>query len=235
MPPPDTADTDLADPEDQPTPPVLSPTDSEIAGRVLAGDLAVFEVLMRRYNQRLFRIVRSIVGDDGEAEDVVQETYVRAFEHLGQFDGRAMFSTWLTKIAIHEALARRNRRQRMQVVDLSDPENSNMVSSAARHEAEDEASAKELGVILARAVDELPDDLRTVFAMRMIEGLNTDETAACLDLTAANVKVRLHRARTMLRERIDERIGVGVRQLYQFGGERCDRIVRAVLARLACQ
>lgn len=108
-----------------------------------------------------------------------------------------------------------------------------MVPLSARPAAEQQASLKELGPILTRAVDELPDDLRTVFAMRLIEGLDTSETASCLDLTEANVKVRLHRARAVLRARIDARIGVEVRQLYQFGGARCDRIVKAVLARLA--
>lgn len=209
-------------------------SDEEIVSRVLGGDLAAFELIMRRYNQRLFRIVRSVVAEDNEAEDILQETYVRAFEHLGQFASRASFATWLTRIALYEALARQRRRRRMHVVDLGDPKNVEMVPRMNSQEAEQKVDIKELGGILAKAVDELPDELRLVFAMRMVEGLDTNETAACLELTAANVKVRLHRARSLLRERIDERIGIGVRQLYQFGGERCDRIVRTVLARLAC-
>lgn len=208
-------------------------SDEQIIARVLTGDLPAFELIMRRYNQRLFRISRSIVGEDSEAEDVVQETYVRAFEHLSQFAGQAAFSTWLTKIALHEALARRSRRQRQRTIDLTDPENRNRVAAMTNYGGEHEATTRELGHVLTRAVDELPDEFRTVFAMRIIEGLNTEETAACLDLTAANVKVRLHRARSLLRERIDERLGAAVRQLYQFGGERCDRIVQTVLTRLA--
>lgn len=207
--------------------------DKEIIAQVLEGNLSAFELLMRRYNQRLFRISRSIVGDDGEAEDVVQETYVRAFEHLGQYTGQAAFSTWLTKIALHEALARRSRRQRQPTIDLMDPENRNRVPKMTDQGGEFEATTGELRRVLTAAVDELPDEYRTVFTMRVIEGLNTEETAICLDLTAANVKVRLHRARSLLRERIDERLGIAVRQLYQFGGDRCDRIVHKVLTRLS--
>jgi RNA polymerase sigma-70 factor (ECF subfamily) len=205
--------------------------DEDIVARVLDGDLASFEQIMRRYNQRLFRVARSIVGDDSETEDVLQETYVSAFEHLAQFAGRATFSTWLTRIAVHAAIARRLRRSRMRVVDFNDPENTFMVPRTEAS-AEQQASGRELGKVLTNAVDALPEDLRVVFALRMIQGLDTHESAGCLQLTEANVKVRLHRARTMLRDHIDEQIGVEVRQLYEFGGERCDRIVRTVLARL---
>lgn len=217
---------------DSPIAPLL-PSDEEIVARVIAGDLASFELIMRRYNQRMFRVVRSIIGSDDEAEDILQETYVRAFEHLEQFAGLAQFSTWLTKIAVHEALARRRRLARSQPVDFHDPENIGMVPLSNGHNAEHTASMGELGKMLAQAVDELPDQLRTVFALRMIEGMSTSDTADSLDLTEANVKVRLHRARELLRHRIDAQIGVEIRQLYQFGGQRCDRIVSAVLARLA--
>jgi RNA polymerase sigma-70 factor (ECF subfamily) len=213
-------------------PPLPLLADEEIVGRVLAGEIAAFELIMRRYNQRLFRVARSIVGNDHETEDVLQETYVRAFQHLGQFAGLAKFSTWLTKIAVHEALARRARRERMQPVDFTLPENLRMLPATNLPTAEQQVSVRELGSLLTQAVDSLPNELRTVFALRMIEGLDTSEAAQCLELTEANLKVRLHRARTMLRDRIDALIGAEVRQLYQFGGERCDRIVRAVLARL---
>lgn len=216
-------------------PPPETLTDVDVVSRVLQGDLDSFEVIMRRYNQRIFRVVRSIVGDDDEAEDLVQDTYVRAFEHLEQFAGRAAFSTWLTRIAVHSALARRRKQQRAPLVDFSDPQNTNMVPLMATPGPEHHASVKELGKILSQAVDGLPEDLRTVFAMRMVEGLDTSETADCLELTEANVRVRLHRARTLLRDRIDGQIGEGVRQLYQFGGERCNRIVRKVMARLKQQ
>jgi RNA polymerase sigma-70 factor (ECF subfamily) len=211
---------------------VESWSDEEVVRQVLDGHLAAFELIMRRYNQRLFRIVRGMVGDDDEAEDVLQEAYFNAFKHLQQFAGQAKFSTWLTKIAIYEALGRQRRRKRVQVVDWTAPENTPLVPLMDHQRAEHEASVKELGHVLTKAVDGLPDDLRIVFVMRLVEGLDIKETAACLELTAANVKVRVHRARALLRQRIDEQIGAGVRQLYQFGGGRCDRIVRAVLSRL---
>lgn len=208
-------------------------SDEDAVRRVLAGDAASFELLMRRYNQRMFRVVRSMLGNDLEAEDVVQDAYVRAFEHLGQFANRAKFSTWLIKIAVHEATARIRRKKSMQFVDLSDPQNLGVEPYMESHSAEQQASIKELGSVLTRAIDDLPDELRAVFTMRVIEEVDTEETATCLDISEANVKVRLHRARSLLRESIDEQIGASVRQVYQFDGERCDRIVNAVLARLA--
>jgi RNA polymerase sigma-70 factor (ECF subfamily) len=208
-------------------------SDEDAVRRVLAGDAASFELLMRRYNQRVFRIVRSIVGNDTEAEDVVQDAYVRAFEHLAQFAHRAKFSTWLIRIAVHEATARRQRGKSLHVVDLSDPKHVGIEPLMENETAEHHACTKELGGILTRAIDDLPDELRAVFTMRMIEELDTRETAECLDLTEANVKVRLHRARSLLQQRIDEQIGAGIRQVYQFDGERCDRIVRTVIERLS--
>jgi RNA polymerase sigma-70 factor (ECF subfamily) len=208
-------------------------SDEDIVDRVRAGDLASYELLMRRYNRRVFRIARSIVRDDDEAEDIVQHAYVRAFEHLDQFSGLARFSTWLTRIALYEALARRRRRERLHVVDLSDPHNVSMVPLMASPGPEQATSIKELHGVLTAAVDELPDELRTVFTLRLIEGLDTSETAACLELSESNVKVRLHRARALLREQLEARLGSSLKELYEFGGQRCDRIVRTVLARIS--
>lgn len=215
------------------SPPSLdSLSDEAIVDRVKAGDLAGFELIMRRYNQRIFRIVRSILHDDHEAEDVVQEAYVSAYEHLGQFEGRAKFSTWLTKIAIHEASLRRRRNQRARVLDPRS-EAMHMVPDPESRDAEAEASRSELGDLLRHTVEALPAPLRVVFTLRLVEGLSTDEVADCLSLSPENVKVRLHRARLLLRQQIDERIGEEVRLLYQFDGERCDRIVQNVLKRLS--
>jgi RNA polymerase sigma-70 factor (ECF subfamily) len=208
------------------------PTDEEVVERVLSGELAVFEVLMRRYNQRLFRVVRSIVDHDDEAEDVLQQTYTSAFEHLRQFAGRAKFSTWLTRIAVHEALARLKQRQRLRPVDFSAADNAGLVPLSRAPSAERVAVNQELTVLLAKVVGELPVELRIVFALRIVEGASTSESAACLNLSEANVKVRLHRARALLQARIDGQIGEEARRLYQFGGARCDRIVHTVLRRL---
>lgn len=210
----------------------LSPSDVEIIARVLGGDLASFEIIMRRYNQRLYRVARSVIGEDDEAEDVVQETYVRAYERLSQLENRAVFSAWITQIAFHESLARRRRSRRMIATDLTNPETAPIAALAVHADVSGEANARELGLVLTEAVDALPDDLRTVFTLRLVEGLDTQETAASLKLTEANVKVRLHRARAQLQEQIDRQIGAQVRRLYQFGGERCNRIVLAVFARL---
>lgn len=210
----------------------FAPDDDEIVRRVLAGDVASFELIMRRYNQRLFRVARSILGDDGEAEDVVQEAYLRAYEHLGEFEGRSSFATWLTRIAVYEASARRRRRQRMRVVDLHETEAMGMGSFSDADQVFDEASTRELGDVLREAVEQLPPDSRVVFTLRLVEGLSTEDAAECLGLSPENVKVRLHRARARLRETIEHRLGREVRRLYQFDGERCDRIVRSVMSRL---
>ncbi len=214
-------------------PPAGVPTDDDIVHRVLDGDLASFELIMRRYNQRLFRVARSILGDDGEAEDVLQEAYVRAFEHLGQFEGRSKFSTWLTRIAVHEAAARRRKRRRVRPLQSGDSEDPRMMIERHSPDGETEAGRRELGAVLGSALDALPADSRAVFMLRVVEGLSTEETAECLQLTPSNVKVRLHRARAFLQSWIDAKIGEEARRLHQFDGARCDRLVRSVLARLA--
>jgi RNA polymerase sigma-70 factor (ECF subfamily) len=200
-------------------------TDEQIVARVLAGETALFELLMRRYNQRLYRITRGILGDDAEAEDVTQDAYVRAFAHLGQFAGRARFSTWLTRIAVHEASARRRRRRRDVEEGLP-----MLVSTAAG--PEERAADRELARTIQAAVAALPEVYRTVFLLREVEGLSTAETAACLEITEETAKTRLHRARALLRNHINARVGASVRQAFEFAGTRCDRLVAAVMARI---
>jgi RNA polymerase sigma-70 factor (ECF subfamily) len=216
-------------------------TDEQVAARVLAGESGLFEVLMRRYNRRLFRVARAIVRDDAEAEDVMQETYVRAFAALGQFAGRAPWATWLTRIAVNESLARVRRRGRFvgrEAVDVMedemDSEEVRGVASGGRSIGPEEAtSARELSGFLERAVDELPDSYRMVFMLREVEELSTAETAACLDVSEELVKVRLHRARTELRRLLDTRLGAATREVFGFHLSRCDRVVAAVMARVA--
>lgn len=216
-----------------PATPVESPEDEAIVRRVLEGDTAAFELIMRRYNQRLFRVVRSIIGDDAEADDVLQEAYLRAFRHLDQFEGRSAFSTWLTRIAVHEAAARRRTRRRLRLVTPRDAEIDSAASPGVARDGAEEASLKELRHVLASAVDALPADLRLVFTLRLVERLSTKQTAECLNLTPSNVKVRLHRSRALLRSWIDQRIGEETRRLYEFAGEYCDHVVRRVLDRLS--
>lgn len=214
--------------------PVAAPTalsDDEVVERVLAGDTSLFEILMRRYNQRLFRVARGILADDAEAEDVMQEAYMRAFRELATFRGESLFSTWLTRIACYEALARVRKRGRLvRLVPDAGGEPPDPPSPASGPERELEN--RELQAVLREAVEILPDPLRAVFCLREIEGLSTEETAGALDLSVENVRVRLHRAKHSLRQALDERIGREVRRLYLFDGPRCDRIVKGVFARL---
>lgn len=211
-------------------------TDEELVERVLHGELAHFELLMRRHNQRLFRVVRSIISDDVEAEDVVQDAYVRAYSHLDQFEGRAAFGTWLTRIAVHEARARIRKAGRFTPLEaVTGPRAETEIpdSNGGSSGPEDDASSRELQRVLTRAIDALPDSHRSVFVLREVEGLSTAETAEVLDLSEANVKVRLHRARTRLRADIDRRLGTAARKLFAFAGHRCDRTVAAVLERIS--
>jgi len=160
-------------------------TDAEVVARVLGGELQIFEVLMRRYNQRLFRAARSILKTDAEAEDVVQDAYVRAYQHLNQFEGRASFATWLTRIAVTEALARKRKAQHLVQVESMDTAGDaamNAFTSTAPN-PEEEAMARSVTALLETAVDSLPEAYRSVFMLREIEGLNTNEAAECLGLS----------------------------------------------------
>ncbi len=210
-------------------------SDEEIVDRVKGGEVALYEIIMRRYNQRLYRVARAVLRDDAEAEDVMQDAYVRAYQHLDQFAGRSLFSTWLTRIALHEALSRLRLRNRNQQFDDTgrDGESSmnNMVESSP--DPEQNASRAELSHLLEEALLGLPEQYRTVVMLRDIEGMSTAETASALDLTEDNVKIRLHRGRAMARGWIVERVGAKARGVFPFMGDRCDRVVLDVLARLA--
>src|SRR5262245_55492876 len=161
-------------------------TDEQIVERVKQGETYLFEIIMRRYNQRLFRVVRGILNDENEAEEVMQEAYVRAYEHLDQFAGRSKFSTWLTKIAVYEAYARSKRRQRTSGCDNYMEE----LMAASDRSPEERAFDSEMRSLLESAVGSLPDDYRTVLIMRDVEGMSTEETAECLSITEQTVKVR---------------------------------------------
>lgn len=203
---------------------ILTATDEEIVERVRSGETPLFEILMRRYNRRLYRIARSICGEDAAA-DVVQNAYLHAFEHLSSFTGAARFSTWLTKIGIHGALAEKRARDRL-------AEGRRDVEAASRAAPPDAQLADaETRRCLERAVDALPEAHRLVFVLRDIEGLSTEETAAATGLSAENVKVRLHRAHVLLREELRRDVG-DVREAFGFGGVQCDAIVSCVIAAL---
>jgi RNA polymerase sigma-70 factor, ECF subfamily len=209
-------------------------SDEEVVARVQAGDIALYEVLMRRYNQRLFRVARAILRDEDEAEDVMQDAYVRAYACLDQFAGKAQFSTWLTKIAVYEALNRlRKRKGLWEVPGHSDQENQRIESMRSSDpDPEQQALRHEGASFLEQAVDALPERYRCVFVLRDIEGMSTGETAACLDLTEEAVKIRLLRARQKLRDELYTRAGATSSQAFQFLGARCDCLVRRVFNQL---
>jgi RNA polymerase sigma-70 factor, ECF subfamily len=209
-------------------------SDDEVVGRVLAGDRAVFEVLMRRYNQRLYRVARAILRDDSEAEDVMQHTYVRAYLHLGEFAGRAAFSTWLTKIAVYEALARARRRSRDRVPASHAGSDEDFMDTLRSSEPDPEQQALhgELRALLESAIESLPRTYRSVLVLREVEGMSTAETAECLDVSEDVVKTRLRRARALLRDELLDRAGVTAGSAFTFHLSRCDRVVSAVFDRL---
>jgi RNA polymerase sigma-70 factor (ECF subfamily) len=205
-------------------------TDEQVVSRVLGGESALFELVMRRYNQRVYRAVRSIVQSNEEAEDVMQEAYVSAYTHLGDFAFRAQLSTWLVKIAVHEAFARKRRAQRFAPLDAADPEDRVMVSSTRN--PEQRVSDHELGGILERAIDDLPEGFRTVFVLRAVEQLSVTETAEALGVPEDTVKTRLHRARGLLRTALIDRVGTALPSVFDFHQTRCDRVVGRVLERI---
>lgn len=195
--------------------------------RVCAGDTHIFEILMRRYNQRLYRAARAILQSDADAEEAVQQAYLNAYRHLGQFEGRAKFSTWLTRIAVYEALARR-RRGRDKFVESSDEERATHVASATP-DPEHQTYVAQLGALLDAALAALPDGYRSVFMLREVDGLNTAETAQQLRLSEGTVKTRLHRAKDLLQRKLHD---VTPAAAFRFDGQRCDRLVAAVMSHL---
>ena len=209
-------------------------SDDDVVSRVRAGETGLYEMLMRRYNQRLFRVIRSVVMNDDEAEDVLQEAWVRAYEHLDQFAGRASFSTWVTRIAFHEGLARTRKNRRW--TPLENPEGEIMAEAERRQTTaetpEMQAERSQLGRMLQAAVDALPETYRSVFVLREVEQLSTTETAECLELSEEAVKTRLHRSRALLRRDLESRLGPAISEAYAFLGARCDRIVMRVLERI---
>src|SRR5437868_3113815 len=205
-------------------------SDEEVVKRVLEGETGLYELLMRRHNQRVYRVARAILRDDAEAEDVMQDAYVRAYQNLAGFEGRAKFVTWLTRIAVHEALTRSRRRLRFQSLDPAGESNGDIMQSVPSNSRSPEQQAydHELAGVLEKAVLSLSEDYRLVFMLRDVEGMSTEETAHCLNVTQENVKVRLHRARAGLRKRLYQAVGGTAARCFQFHAVRCDRVVNNV-------
>lgn len=213
----------------------LALTDDEVASRVCAGETALFEILMRRHNQRLYRAVRAVLKSDAEAEDALQQAWLSAYTHLAQFAGQASLAAWLTRIALHEAFARTRKRHRLAEVEWSE-EGDEMREPASHTSPEERASSRELTGVIEAAIDGLAEGYREVFTLRAVQELSTAETAACLEVSEEVVKVRLHRARVMLRHSLVDGANASLPEAFAFMGPRCDRIVARVfegLQRLA--
>jgi RNA polymerase sigma-70 factor (ECF subfamily) len=199
---------------------------------------SAFRTIIQRNNRRLFRVARSILKDDSEAEDVVQEVYVRAFEHLSEFRGESTLATWLTRIAINEAQGRLRRQRPMADLAMIDSGRKGMSEiipfplASPHSDPERIAAQSEVRRLIERAVDELPDAFRVVFVMRVVEEMSIEETASFLGLREETVKTRLHRARNLLRQALDVQLAPALKDSFPFDGARCARIADVVLKRL---
>ena len=211
------------------SPEVQGWSDEEIVQRVLGGEKPLFEILMRRHNQRIYRIVRGILNDDAEAEDIMQEAYVRSYEHLASFEGRSTFVTWLSRIAMHEAFARARRFNKQTSLE-SEEEAPAMVNP--ENNPEQNVANMELHNALESAISSLPQKYRSIIIMRDVEEMTTAEAASALDISEESAKVRLHRARALVRRSLYRQSGQNIRELFAFPATRCDRVVAAVLARI---
>lgn len=210
----------------------LDISDEQAVARALAGDHGGFELLMRRHNRRVYRATRAILKRDDEAEDVMQDAYVRAYEHLAEFRGDASFGTWVSRIAVYEALARVRREHRFR--PLTPPiEEATAVLPEPDRNPEQLVNDQELRSVLEKAIDALPDDFRSVFVLRAVEQLSGAETAECLGIPEETVKTRLHRAKHKLQELVVRSMDANFQHAYEFHLTRCDRVVSGVLERLS--
>ena len=213
-------------------------SDSALVQRIAADDHAAFERLMRRHNSRLFRIARAILKDDSEAEDAVQDSYLDAYRHISDYRGDAQVATWLTRIVINQSLMRLRRHKRERAVvhfptGTHRDERDLIEAVAGKTESPSAATLRaEIRTVMERRIDELPAAFRTVFVMRDVEEMSVQETADLLGIPPATVRTRLFRARALLRQALARDLDSATIDVFAFAGDRCDRIVAAVLARL---
>ncbi|HMH18452.1 MAG TPA: RNA polymerase sigma factor [Burkholderiales bacterium] len=215
-------------------------SDLELAQSIASGDKAAFELLMRRNNQMLYRTARSILKDEAEAEDSVQDAYLLAYRGMSSFRGDAKLSTWLVRIVVNEAIARARKRSRgAEIIQLSG-ETQDDSEAAGEHmnetlpeQPEHAAQRAQTRRLLEAKIDELPDAFRTVFVLRALEELTVEESAVVLGIPEATVRSRFFRARGLLREALSKEIDIAYSDAFAFAGARCDRIVAGVMARLA--
>jgi RNA polymerase sigma-70 factor (ECF subfamily) len=214
--------------------PAAAEDEAALLAAARKGNTAAFEAIMRRHNRLLFRTARAILQHEADAEEVVQEAYLKAFLHLDGFAGASRLSTWLVKITVNEALARLRRRMPdgapEGMADLA--EDTTMRQTTAETSPEAAAAQGEIRRLLEAAIDALPQAQRTVFMLRAVEEFSTEDTATCLGIPPETVKTRLHRARQALRRRLQHRVAAALTDTFPFAGARCDRVVAGVLSRL---
>jgi RNA polymerase sigma-70 factor (ECF subfamily) len=216
---------------------LVADDDLSIARRVVAGDRAAFELLMRRHNRRLYRLARATLRNDAEAEDALQDAYLHAYRSMSQFRGDAQLSTWLSRLVLNECFARIRRSARRQnvipIVDAPDwVEQAEAMTSHDGSAPDDALARSQVRALLERKLDALPELFRIVFVLRSIEEMTVEETAQCLNIPEATVRSRHFRARSMLRESLAQAFDLAERDVFEFGGARCDRIVERVLSKL---
>ncbi|TPJ38234.1 RNA polymerase sigma factor [Mesorhizobium sp. B2-6-5] len=209
--------------------------DLELAQRALARDGAAFRAIIKTHNQRLYRIARGVVRNDSEAEDIVQEAYVRAFAHLESFRGDASLGTWLSRIVINEALGRLRKRRRTVAMPENPQAEIIQFPLNPSDDPERTMAQRQILALVERATDSLPVLYRMVFVARVIEGLSIEETSELLGVRPETVKTRLHRARTLLRKALDDQIGPVLLDAFPFAGRRCERLTVAVMKRLGLE
>ncbi len=231
-----------ATPTDMPPVPGAPLTDAALVARIGEGDASAFEALMRRYNRLLFRSARGVVGDDAEAQDVVQETYLRAFATLHTFRGESALGTWLARIAFNLAFDMQRKRGRSVPLHESlnldaepAPEHTMAFNAPAADSPDAVAERGQMRALLQRAIDSLPPIYRGVFILRAVQEMSVDETAECLQVSEAVVKTRYLRARTLLRDALGAQLEAHTQDVYAFAGARCDAVVAHVLAALRRQ
>ena len=198
-----------------------------IIEKVLNGDIELFEILMRRNNELLFRTIRSYIDLESDVEDVMQDTYIKAFEKLYQFKNDAMFSTWLIRIGINEALQRKRKAPKLKTIALQQDDSVLQIEDKNIMNPEYRTMYKESSMFMEKAIDTLPEKYKIVYMLKEVEGLAITEISKCLGLSNSNVKVRLHRARTMLKDSILNL--TDYKNIFEFGNSKCDRIVANVM------
>jgi len=211
--------------------------DVELVRRVLARDADAFRTIMQRHNRRLYRIARSVLRNNAEAEDVVQEAYVSAFTHLASYRGESSLAAWLSRIAMNEALGRlRHRRHTVDIATLEETRTEAKIIqfplTAPTDDPERTMAQRQILRLVEETTDDLPEAYRLVFVARVIEGMSVEETADLLGIKPETVKTRLHRARQLVREQLDKKIGPVLMDAFPFAGKRCERMTGAVLDRL---